>query len=113
MKQFSYQCLDRPGGPDPAPLARAMDMHRNYDYVLCTSEATRRFYAEGFGMPPERVLVKGMPRVDYIREPAPALRERFLAQRRSWRGSGCCSTCPPSGQGWRRVLRPSPPLLPT
>lgn len=58
-----------------------MDMHRNYDYVLCTSEATRRFYAEGFGMPPERVLVKGMPRVDYIREPAPALRERFLAQR--------------------------------
>lgn len=32
-------------------------------------------------MPPERVLVKGMPRVDYIREPAPALRERFLAQR--------------------------------
>ena len=80
VKQFSYQCLDRPGGQTSA-LARAMDMHRNYDYVLCTSEATRRFYAEGFGMPPERVLVKGMPRVDYIREPAPALRERFLAQR--------------------------------
>ena len=42
VKQFSYQCLDRPGGQTSA-LARAMDMHRNYDYVLCTSEATRRF----------------------------------------------------------------------
>lgn len=80
VKQFSYQCLDRPGGQSGA-LARAMEMHRNYDYVLCTSEATRQFYAEGFQMPPERVLVKGMPRVDYIREPAPELRERFLARR--------------------------------
>lgn len=80
VKQFSYQCLDRPGGQTSA-LARAMDMHRNYDYVLCPSEATRQFYAQGFQMPPERVLVKGMPRVDYIREPAPELRERFLAQR--------------------------------
>lgn len=80
VKQFSYQCLDCPGGQSSA-LARAMDMHRHYNYVLCTSEATRRFYARGFQVPLERVLVKGMPRVDYIREPAPELRERFLAQR--------------------------------
>ena len=80
VKQFSYQCLDRLGGQTSA-LAKTMEMHRNYDYVLCTSEATRRFYAEGFQMPPERILVKGMPRVDYIREPAPKLREQFLTQR--------------------------------
>ncbi len=80
VKQFSYQCLDRPGGQSSV-LARAMDMHRNYDYVLCTSEATRQFYAQGFQMLPEQILVKGMPRVDYIREPAPELRERFLEER--------------------------------
>lgn len=80
VKQFSYQCLDRPGG-QTSSIARAMDMHRNYDYVLCTSHATRAFYAEGFHMPPERILVLGMPRVDYIKAPAPGLRERFLAER--------------------------------
>lgn len=80
VKQFSYQCLDKPGGQSSA-VAHAMNMHCNYDYVLCTSEATRQFYAKGFHMPLERVLVKGMPRVDYICQPEPELREQFFAQR--------------------------------
>ena len=31
VKQFSYQCLDRPGGHS-SRMARQMAMHRNYDY---------------------------------------------------------------------------------
>ena len=85
VKQFSYQCLDRPEGQTSA-IARAMDMHRNYDYVLCASRATRAFYAEGFRMPPERIAVVGMPRVDVIRDPAPGLRERYLEEHPALRG---------------------------
>ena len=80
VKQFSYQCLDKPGG-QPAALARAMEMHKNYDYVFCTSEATADIYAQGFRMSREQILPLGMPRVDYLREADPALRERYLEAR--------------------------------
>ena len=85
VKQFSYQCLDRPGGRSSA-VAEQMCMHRNYDYILCTSQATRAFYAQAFQTPPERILPIGMPRVDYIQRPDPDIRERYLAQRPELRG---------------------------
>lgn len=80
VKKFSYQCLDTANGHSSA-LAKAMCMHKNYDYVLCASEATKAFYEEGFHVSPETVLVKGMPRVDYIRRGEEGLREKLLAQR--------------------------------
>lgn len=103
VKQFSYQCLDKPGG-QPASLARAMGMHRNYDYVLCTSEATADFYAQGFRMPREKILVLGMPRVDYIRQPAPELRERYLAQRPELAGKRLCLYLPTFRDGVERGM---------
>ncbi len=85
VKQFSYQCLDRPGGRS-SKMAQQMKMHRNYDYILCASEATREIYAQAFDTPVERILPIGMPRVDYIQRPAPGLRERFLSRRPELRG---------------------------
>lgn len=79
VKQFSYQCLDRPGGHSAA-MARQMGMHRNYDYILCASEATRKVYAQAFDTPAEKILPLGMPRVDYIQRPDPEARARYLAQ---------------------------------
>lgn len=79
VKQFSYQCLDRPGGHTRA-MARQMAMHRNYDYILCTSQATREIYARAFDTPAERILPLGMPRVDYIQRPDPDIRQRYLAR---------------------------------
>ncbi len=85
IKQFSYQCLDKEGGHS-TQMARQMAMHRNYDYILCTSEATRRLYAKGFDAPIERILPLGMPRVDYIRRPDPGIRERYLKKHPQLRG---------------------------
>lgn len=85
VKQFSYQSLDRPGGRS-SKIARQMCMHRNYDYILCTSQATREIYADAFRTPAEKILPIGMPRVDYIQLPAPQLRERFLTRRPELRG---------------------------
>lgn len=80
VKKFSYQCLDTENGRSSA-LAKAMRMHKNYDYVLCAGEAVRAVYAEGFRVPPEAVLVKGMPRVDYLLRRPEGERERLLSQR--------------------------------
>lgn len=85
VKQFSYQCLDRPGGHSSA-MAKQMAMHRNYDYILCASQATRHIYAQAFDAPEERILPLGMPRIDYIQRPDPDARERYLAQRPQLRG---------------------------
>lgn len=93
VKQFSYQCLDKPGG-QPAALAKAMEMHKNYDYVFCTSEATADIYAQGFQMPREKILPLGMPRVDYLREADPALRERYLEARPELAGKQICLYLP-------------------
>ena len=93
VKQFSYQCLDKPGG-QPAALAKAMEMHKNYDYVFCTSEATADIYAQGFQMPREKILPLGMPRVDYLREVDPALRARYLEARPELAGKQICLYLP-------------------
>lgn len=85
VKQFSYQCLDRPGGHS-SEMAEHMCMHRNYDYIFCTSEATRQVYAKAFDTPKEKILTLGMPRVDYIQRPDPDIRERYLAQCPQLRG---------------------------
>jgi CDP-ribitol ribitolphosphotransferase len=85
VKKFSYQCLDTANGHS-SKLAEQMCMHRNYDYILCTSEATRSVYVEAFHTPREKILPLGMPRVDYIQREAPGLRKRFLKQRPDLRG---------------------------
>ena len=85
VKQFSYQCLDRPGGHS-SRMARQMAMHRNYDYIFCTGEATREIYTRAFDADAEKILPLGMPRVDYIRRPDPGIRERYVSQHPSLAG---------------------------
>lgn len=49
-------------------VANIMKMHKNYTFVTCASKATREFYAEAFGIEKEKILVLGMPRIDYLLE---------------------------------------------
>lgn len=85
VKKFSYQCLDTPNGHS-SKMAEQMCMHKNYDYILCASEATRSIYVEAFHTPADRILVKGMPRVDYIQRVDPGIRKRFLKERPDLKG---------------------------
>jgi CDP-ribitol ribitolphosphotransferase len=85
VKKFSYQCLDTPNGHS-SKMAEQMCMHKNYDYIFCTSEATKAIYVEAFHTSPEKILVKGMPRVDYIQHWETGLKERFLKERPDLRG---------------------------
>lgn len=65
VKKFGYQSLDSEGGRSSS-FAALLSMHKNYSFITCASEATKEFYAEAFQAKPEKVLVLGMPRLDYI-----------------------------------------------
>ena len=65
IKKFSWQIVDTQAGYDSS-MAKALKMHRNYDCIICPSDATRPFFAEAFGYP-ESVFVKyGLPTLDRI-----------------------------------------------
>lgn len=65
IKKFGYQVLDKKEGSN-SKVAKIMKMHNNYDCITCTSEATRKIYAEAFNTDINKIHVLGMPRVDYI-----------------------------------------------
>lgn len=86
IKKFGQQTLDLPGGRDPE-IARRMNMHENYDAVLSAGRRTAKIYAEAFGVPEEKVLTIGVPRVDAILRMNPArCRRRFFAAYPGLRG---------------------------
>lgn len=65
IKKFGKQVIDKKEGSNSV-VANIMDMHKNYTFVTCASKATREFYAEAFGIEKEKILVIGMPRIDYL-----------------------------------------------
>lgn len=65
IKKFGKQVLDKKEG-SKSTIASIMKMHRNYTAVMCTSEETKDFYAEGFGIDRNKILTLGMPRIDYL-----------------------------------------------
>lgn len=79
VKKFGLQSLGTKEGRD-ARLSHAMHMHRGYDYVLCPSAATARFYMEAFGCPAEKIKICSLPRVDDIVTPKEGLAQRFYAE---------------------------------
>ena len=65
IKKFGYQVLDKKEGSN-SKIAKIMKMHNNYDCITCTSNATRKVYAEAFNTDINKIQVLGMPRIDYI-----------------------------------------------
>jgi len=47
-------------------LAKAMNMHKNYDCATCSGPECTAPFAEAFGMPQERMIPIGIPRIDYL-----------------------------------------------
>lgn len=77
IKKFGYQALDASEGTS-RKLAVAMNMHKKYDYIICASNATKVFYAQAFNTSADKILVMGMPRVDYLKTDDPERYARFL-----------------------------------
>lgn len=65
VKKFSLQSAGKAQGRDSG-VAKAMRMHKNYDYVIAPSVRTGEFYCEAFGCKSENIKVLSLPRVDVL-----------------------------------------------
>ena len=65
VKKFSLQSAGKAQGRDLG-VAKAMSMHKNYDFVIAPSEKTAEFYCEAFGCTEDKIVIASLPRVDVI-----------------------------------------------
>jgi teichoic acid ribitol-phosphate primase len=75
LKRFGLDTQPPPGEPERSFL------HRHYDWVVTSGEASRVPWSRAFGTPLERVVALGSPRTDSLLDPAhvASARDRMLA----------------------------------
>lgn len=71
FKTVGYSRIGKPGGPNPYSR-----VHKNYTHAIVSSTHEIPFYAEAFGLPEDRVVANGTPRMDEFLDP------RFQERRR-------------------------------
>lgn len=67
VKKFGYQVVGNKEGSSKE-IVEVFKMHKNYTYITCASEETKKIYTEAFDVEDSKVKVVGMPRVDYIKD---------------------------------------------
>lgn len=65
IKKFGHSCLDTEEGASQK-LAKMMQMHKNYDYIISPGKKTISHYMESFNSRKKQILPYGMPRIDYL-----------------------------------------------
>ena len=65
IKKFGYQSIGYKDGINPK-MAKIMNMHKNYDYVISGSDEMKKYFAEAFNTPIEKVTSIGTPYIDYL-----------------------------------------------
>lgn len=65
IKQSGYQTLDKPSGRS-SRMARAMCMHRNYDYIIAGGHAWDEYYCAAFDVDRSVLRNWGLPRLDRL-----------------------------------------------
>ena len=65
IKKFGYQTLNTTFGRSKE-MADAMDMHKNYDVIVCGSDAMVPVYCEAFQTTVDKIIVNSLPRIDYL-----------------------------------------------
>lgn len=65
LKKFGYSILDQEEG-STKNLALAMNMHKNYDYVMTSSKACAPYFAEAFHTDINKMFINPLPVVDCL-----------------------------------------------
>lgn len=66
LKKFGYSILDKDEGSDKK-MAICMNMHKNYTYVLTSSEESKKYFKEAFNAIDEQMKIIPLPRVDFLK----------------------------------------------
>lgn len=67
IKKFGHETIDKKSGTT-SKMAKLMNMHKNYDYVIASGNEIAKQYSKCFNISIEKIKIIGMPRVDYILE---------------------------------------------
>lgn len=67
LKKFGYSSLDKNDGRS-SKMAKLMNMHKNYTYILTSSEISKQFFKEAFKAKEEQMKVMSLPRVDFLQD---------------------------------------------
>lgn len=67
LKKFGYSALDQNDGRS-TKIAKLMNMHKNYTYILTSSETSKPFFQEAFQAKNEQMKVMSLPRVDFLQD---------------------------------------------
>ena len=59
FKTVGYSRIGKPGSPSPFS-----NSHKSYTHAIVSSQHDGPFYAEAFGLPEERIVATGIPRMD-------------------------------------------------
>lgn len=65
MKKFGYAIIDKGEGTN-GKIANIMNMHQNYDVILCSGEGYRTHLTWGFNCSPDLIRIATLPRVDLL-----------------------------------------------
>jgi CDP-ribitol ribitolphosphotransferase len=65
FKTVGYSRIGKPGGPSPF-----WRRHKNYTHAIVAGQHDVPYYAEAFGLPEDRVIPTGIPRMDRFFDPA-------------------------------------------
>ena len=76
FKTVGYSRIGKPGGPSPFAMR-----HKNYTHAIVSGRHDVAFYAEAFGLPEERVIPTGIPRMDRFFDEELRAAGRAVAQR--------------------------------
>ena len=76
IKKFGWQNTENPDGHGK-DFSEAMNMHKNYDYVVTPSSVTGEFFAEAFRADKSTLIYQGLPRIDFLRTEDAAAREKI------------------------------------
>lgn len=65
LKKFGYSILGKKEGRNKT-TAQVMDMHKNNDYILTSSNISKKYFMEAFNAKEEQMVVLGLPRIDFL-----------------------------------------------
>jgi len=63
IKKFGYQTLNT---NKSKKIAKILRMHRNYDYITCSSDAMIKYFSKSFNYSKKNFVPIGLPRIDYL-----------------------------------------------
>lgn len=78
FKKFGYSILDKEEGSESL-LAKIMGMHKNYDYIIISSNYVKPYIQEAFNVNDDKLLVSLLPRINYLQNYHNELKTKILS----------------------------------